>query len=66
MIVVADTGPVNHGVAVKGTLGLLEEVDVRHLVDFPQALGKLRATSIFLSEKIVQDALSRYRDRHKE
>jgi predicted nucleic acid-binding protein len=57
---------VQHGVAVKGTLGLLEEADVRRLVDFPQALAKLRATTIFLSEEIVQDALRRYRDRHQE
>lgn len=57
---------VQNGVAVKGKLGVLEEADVRHLVDFPQALGKLRATTLFLSEEVVQDALSRYRARRRE
>jgi predicted nucleic acid-binding protein len=57
---------VQNGVAVKGTLGILEEADVRKLVHFPHALAKLRATGIYLSEDIVQDALKRYRDRHQE
>jgi len=54
---------VQHGVAVKGTLGLLEEADVRRLADLPQALAKLRATGIFLSEEIAQGALKRCRER---
>jgi predicted nucleic acid-binding protein len=57
---------VQNGVAVKGTLGIIEEAAHRNLVDFTQAVLKLRATRIFLSEEIVQDALKRYRDLHKE
>jgi predicted nucleic acid-binding protein len=57
---------VENGVPVKGTLGLLEEADVRRLLDFPQALAKLQATTIFLAEEIVQDALKRYHDRHQD
>ena len=57
---------VENGVAVKGTLGILEEAANRNLVDLTQAVSKLRATSIFLSEELVQDALNRYRDRHQE
>ena len=54
---------VQHGVAVKGTLGILEEAANRDLIDLPGAIAKLRATSIFLSETILEDALKRDRDR---
>jgi len=57
---------VQNGVAVKGTIGILEDAADRGLVDFTQAVSKLRATTIFLSEEIVQDALKRHRDRHQE
>ena len=57
---------VQNGVAVKGTLGILEDAANRNLVDFTQAISKLRATTIFLSEDFVQDALKRYRERHQE
>jgi predicted nucleic acid-binding protein len=55
---------VQNGIAVKGTLGILEDAANREMVDFAQAVFKLRATSIFLAEEIVQEALKRYRDRH--
>ena len=55
---------VQNGVPVKGTLGILEEAADRELVDFTEAVSKLRSTGIFLSEEIVQDALKRHRDRH--
>jgi predicted nucleic acid-binding protein len=57
---------VQNSVAVKGTLGILEDAASRNLVDFAQALSKLRTTTIFLSEEIVQDALKRYQDRHQD
>jgi predicted nucleic acid-binding protein len=57
---------VHNGVAVKGTLGILEDAANRNLVDFTQAVSKLRVTRIFLSEDIVQDALKRHRDRQQE
>ena len=50
MIVVADTGPVNY-LILSGQ------------IDLPGAIAKLRATSIFLSEAILEDALKRDRDR---
>lgn len=56
---------IENGVAVKGTLGILEEAASRNLVDFPLAVSKLRATTIFLSEETVRDALKRYRDRQQ-
>jgi predicted nucleic acid-binding protein len=59
---------VANNVPVKGIIGLLEEADLRHVpdFDFPKALAKLQATSIFLSEELVQAALKRYQDRHQE
>ncbi len=48
-----------NGVAVKGTLGILEEASNRNLVEFAQAVAKLRATTIFLPDEIVQQALKR-------
>jgi predicted nucleic acid-binding protein len=57
---------IQNGIAVKGTLGVLEEAADRSLVDLTEAITKLRATSIFLSDDIVQDALKRHRDRHQE
>ena len=50
--------------AVKGTLGILEEAANRDLVDFTEAVSKLQATSIFISEEIVQEALKRHREQH--
>ena len=65
MIVVADTGPVNYRqyVAVKGTLGILEEAADRGLVNLSEAVHKLRVTGIFLSDEIVEGVLKRHRDR---
>ena len=57
---------IQNGIAVKGTLGLLEEADARQLVDFPQAIAKLQASNIYLSDDVVQDALKRHRARHQE
>ena len=54
---------VQNGVPVKGTLGLLEEAAKRNLVDLTVAVGKLKATRIFLSEDIVQGALKRHYER---
>jgi predicted nucleic acid-binding protein len=52
-----------NGVPVKGTLGLLEEAAQRNLVDLAAAVGKLKATRIFLAEDIVQGALKRHYER---
>jgi predicted nucleic acid-binding protein len=47
-------------VAVKGTLGILEEAAHRGLVDLSEAVQKLRATGIFLSNEVVEGALKRH------
>jgi len=54
---------VQHGVAVKGTLGVLEEAAARGLVDFRTAINLLKATNIFLDEEIIKAALERDRVR---
>ena len=54
---------VKNNVAVKGTLGILEEAAHRGLVDLSEAVHKLRTTGIFLSDEIVEGALKRHRDR---
>jgi predicted nucleic acid-binding protein len=54
---------VQNNVAVKGTLGVLEEAADRGLVNLSKAVQKLRATGIFLSDEIVEGVLKRHRDR---
>jgi predicted nucleic acid-binding protein len=54
---------VQNSLLVKGTLGILEDAAHRGLINLPEAVDKLRATSIFLSEEIVEDALRRHRGR---
>jgi len=47
------------GVPTMGTVGILEAAAARGLVSLPEALKKLRATSCFLSEEIIENALRR-------
>jgi predicted nucleic acid-binding protein len=54
---------VSHGVHVKGTLGVLEEAADQRLIDLPDAIHKLKATGIFLSDDVVQGVLDRHRER---
>jgi predicted nucleic acid-binding protein len=54
---------VKNNVAVKGTLGILEEAANRGLVNLSEAVQKLRTTGIFLSDEIVEGVLKRHRDR---
>ncbi len=54
---------VKNNVAVKGTLGILEEAANRGLVNLSEAVQKLRTTGIFLSDEIVEGVLKRYREK---
>ena len=54
---------VAHGVPVKGMLAVLEDAAVNQLIDLPLAIEKLRATSIFLSDDVVEMLLRRHRER---
>jgi predicted nucleic acid-binding protein len=57
---------VANGVAVKGTLAVLEEAAERRLIDLPEALQKLKGTSIFLSDDLVQIVLRRHDERRNQ
>ena len=51
------------GVVTIGTAGILEAAAARGLVVLPEALEKLKATSCFLSEEIIGNALRRDAER---
>jgi predicted nucleic acid-binding protein len=51
------------GLAVIGTLGVLELADVRGLVNFPAAVDRLQATSFRVSPHLVSEFLTRHRAR---
>ena len=47
------------GVVTMGTVGLLEVAAVRELVSLPEVLERLRGTSCFLTEDLIENALER-------
>lgn len=49
----------SHGIVTMGTLGVLEVAATRGLVSLPAALERLRATSCFLSDELIENALLR-------
>lgn len=56
---------VANGVAVKGTLGVLEEAAGRGLVELRAATNALKSTGIFLAEEIIEAAIERDRSRRQ-
>jgi predicted nucleic acid-binding protein len=55
---------VKNSLAVKGTLGVLEEAASRGLVNLVEAVEELQKTDVFLADEIVKDVLQRHRDSH--
>lgn len=53
------------GVVTMGTVGILEVAAARGLVSLPEALERLRATSCFLSEDVLDNALERDAERRR-
>ena len=53
------------GLAVMGTLRVLELAAERGLLDFPPVIAQLAATSFHLPSQLVQDMLLRDADRKK-
>ena len=47
------------GLAVIGTVGLLEQAAARGLLDLPQAMERLRQTNVRLDPRLIQAALER-------
>ena len=55
-----------HHLAVKGTLGVLEEAAQKLNLDLPAAVRRLRQTGIYLDEKTIAGALERDRVRREQ
>lgn len=51
------------GVVTMGTLGLLEVAAARGLLSLPTTLAKLRSTSCYLTDDLIENALQRDRER---
>jgi predicted nucleic acid-binding protein len=54
------------GLAVAGTVTLLELSAQRGLISLPEAMEKLAATSFHISDRVLADALARDRERTRE
>jgi len=53
------TAAVQCGLAVVGTIGLLEQAAARGLIELPPALARIRQTNVRLDPKLIQAALTR-------
>ena len=51
------------GLAVVGTIGLLERAAARGLLDLPEMMGRLRKTNARLDPELIRAALERDRAR---
>jgi predicted nucleic acid-binding protein len=55
----------NRHLPVTGTLGVLERADVVGILsDLPSTLARLEASSFYLSVRLRDSVLTRYRSRH--
>jgi predicted nucleic acid-binding protein len=54
------------GVVTLGTLGLLEAAAARGLISLPTAIEKLRGTSFFITDELIEAALRRDADRLRQ
>ena len=52
---------VSDGIAVKGTLGVLEDAAGRGFIELPVAIERLKTTGIFLGDDVIEQALERDR-----
>lgn len=53
------------GIAITGTLGVLDRAGERGLLDLPRTIDELQATSIHLSDRLVRCLLGRHEQRQK-
>ena len=53
------------GLAVVGTIGLLEQAAIRELIDLPTVLARMRQTNARLDPELIQAALARDQTRRK-
>lgn len=54
------------GLAVVGTLGLIEQAALRGLIDLPSVMGQLQKTNVRLDDKLIQAVLQRHQVRTKK
>jgi predicted nucleic acid-binding protein len=54
------------GLAVVGTLGLIEQASIRGLIDLPAAIARLQQTNVRLDSKLIQAVLERHHARKKK
>jgi uncharacterized protein len=54
------------GLAVVGTLGLIEQAGIRELIDLPDVIGQLQKTNARLDAKLIEAVLQRHRSRVKK
>ena len=54
------------GLAVVGTVGLLEEAANRGLIDLPSVMGQFQTTNVRLDAKLIQAVLQRHQARTKK
>jgi predicted nucleic acid-binding protein len=54
---------VENGLRTAGTLNILEEAAVRNLLDFSQAIARLRATNFRVKNSVLAESLARVRAR---
>lgn len=53
------------GIAVIGTIGILERAAQQGLIDLDAAFAKIRETDFYVSEKLLAEAASRFHERQK-
>jgi predicted nucleic acid-binding protein len=53
------------GLAVVGTIGLLEQAAIRRLIELPTVLARLRQTNARLDPELIQAALARNQARRQ-
>jgi predicted nucleic acid-binding protein len=54
------------GLAVVGTLGLIEEASIRDLIDLPRVIGQFQKTNARLDSKLIEAVLERHHARTKK
>jgi len=60
------TAAIQCGLAVVGTIGLLEQAAARELIQLPKTLAKLRQTNVRLDAELIRAALARDESRRKK
>jgi predicted nucleic acid-binding protein len=52
-----------HGLAVTGTIGILEHAAALNLLDLPDAIAKIKRTTFYASDELLKEAIERDAER---